>query len=61
MTVLEQRGGEVPLLKLQLRTTIMPAIDFCFPMKINTHFPCGVGPIFLSSLRGTPQTPLPLP
>ena len=35
--VSKKRGGQVPLLKLQLTPTIVLAIDFCFLVKISIH------------------------
>lgn len=46
-TQIKVKGGQAPFLKLT--STIMPAVDFCFPRNISTHFPCGGESNFLTS------------
>lgn len=43
-------GVQIPFLKLLLSLTIVPAIDSCFPRKINANFhkEGGLGPIFFA-------------
>ena len=38
--------SQLPLLKLQLPTTVVPTIDLCFPRKINACFHVEGGPNF---------------